>query len=73
MKTQLRKGRANTLNVYTVGSASDSLEGLLGYATFSWSYVNNTKNHGVVLIYSSVPGGTYYPYDEGKTLTHEVG
>jgi len=73
MKNQLRKGGANTLNVYTVGFASDSLKGLLGYATFPWSYHNNTKDDGVVVIYSSVPGGALYPYNEGRTLTHEVG
>lgn len=73
MKNQLRKGGANALNVYTVGFASDSLKGALGYATFPYQYASDTKNDGVVIIYSSVPGGTLYPYNKGRTLTHEAG
>ncbi|KIY62755.1 zincin [Cylindrobasidium torrendii FP15055 ss-10] len=75
MKEALRVGDAATLNVYTVnfGLESNSGYGLLGYATFPSWYADAPQDDGVVMLYSSTPGGSTANYDEGQTLTHEAG
>lgn len=73
MKTQLRKGDVADLNVYTVGFKSADTEGLLGYSTFPSDYESNPDDDGVVMLFSSVPGGSTAPFNLGQTLTHEAG
>ena len=69
MKQALAVSPATTLNFYTC----DLGGGLLGYATFPWMYAEDSYLHGVVVLYSSLPGGTAYPYNEGDSGTHEIG
>ncbi|KAG8833356.1 hypothetical protein FRC17_010825 [Serendipita sp. 399] len=69
MKNALHTGGAGTLNVYTVDFADDTL----GWAAFPWEYFGFPKRDGVVIQYNSYPGGTLKNYNQGKTLTHEVG
>jgi len=73
MKNALRQGGSGDLNIYTVGFQSPDASGLLGYATFPSSYFQAPKDDGIVLLYSSLPGGTTANYNLGQTATHEVG
>jgi hypothetical protein len=69
MKTALRQGGNNALNVY-----SCSADGYLGWAYFpDILETGNAILDGVVILDQSVPGGSASPYNLGDTLVHEAG
>ena len=69
MKRALHLGRAADLNLYL----NNMGEGLLGWSTFPNWYSASPAMDGVVVLTSSLPGGTAWPYNLGDTATHEVG
>jgi hypothetical protein len=69
MKTALRRGGAGTLNLYSCSPSG----GLLGWATFPSSYARSPAMDGVVLLYSSVPGGTAYNWRHRHHEGHWLG
>jgi len=74
MKQVFRVGNASILNIYSVGFVSNpKTKGLLGYSTFPADYEGAPKDDGVVIRYSTVPGGSTPMFNLGRTLTHEVG
>ncbi|TMQ71098.1 MAG: hypothetical protein E6K81_10965 [Candidatus Eisenbacteria bacterium] len=59
---------AHRLNLYSCAPG----QGLLGWSYFPWSAPESDVIHGVVVHYTTLPGGTA-PYDLGRTATHEIG
>jgi hypothetical protein len=84
MKTALRRGGPETMNLYT--GVNDGA--YLGWATYPWEYDDSAANaayDGVVMHWMTLPGGGYViegyeeepdgviNYQNGDTGTHEVG
>ncbi|PNS16978.1 hypothetical protein CAC42_4942 [Sphaceloma murrayae] len=72
MKTALRRGTYQTLNLYFL---SDLGGGLLGYCYFPEKTLNSTlvTRDGCINLAGSMPGGDADNYDLGLTAVHEVG
>ena len=66
-KQQLNIDPTHHLNIYT-----GDMPGLLGWSYMPYSWTESYYMHGVCLSYTCLPGGTY-PYNLGRTASHEVG
>lgn len=69
MKSALRLGTAQDLNIYTCKTGGP----MLGFSSFPSDYRRNPHLDGVVILNSSLPGGTAVNYNLGITAVHEVG
>jgi hypothetical protein len=69
MKVALHGGGFGTLNIYSAGMN----DGTLGWAYVPEEIQQYLHYDGVVLLHTTVPGGSEAPYNLGDTLTHEVG
>ncbi|MEO0559036.1 MAG: M43 family zinc metalloprotease [Bacteroidota bacterium] len=69
MKQALSEDTARFMNVYITDAAGD----LLGWATLPFSQSETSFADGVVLDRETLPGGSFAPFNEGDTGTHEVG
>lgn len=69
VKTALRQGGPETLNIYTANTEG----GILGYATFPILYALLPKVDGIVLNYQILPGGPKEHYNQGLIGAHEAG
>jgi hypothetical protein len=68
-KTVLREGGANDLNFYTANLANN----VLGWASYPTDYEHVPYMDGVVIQFSTMPGGSTVNYNEGKNAIHQVG
>ena len=68
-KTALHRGTARDLNLYIAEPGN----GMVGYATFPTHYESAPLHDGVVILHSTLPGGSSAPYHLGDQTVHQVG
>jgi hypothetical protein len=73
MKKTLRKGDYKTLNIYFQYSLVDDAFGYCYFPTSVTTGSNDFYYDGCTILFSTVPGGSSTNFNEGKTVTHEVG
>ena len=69
MKTALKEGGPETLNIYT----ADLGQRLLGWSYFAQDAALAGALDGVVIDFQALPGGGFTNYNQGDTATHEIG
>ena len=70
MKSQLARDVSHTLNVYVCPDLSQYVP---AWASFPFDFEESNTMHGVVVLKDTFPGGTFAPFNLGRTLTHEIG
>lgn len=68
-KAALAIDPAHVLNIYSAAPSN----GVLGWAYFPWSFPEANTMHGLVVLHSTMPGGSAKPYHLGDTAVHEIG
>ena len=68
-KNALRLGGARALNLYIAGIG----DGMTGWSSLPWDYASDPKDDGVVVLFSTLPGGVAAPYNLGDVAVHQVG
>jgi Pregnancy-associated plasma protein-A len=68
-KTELYVNPRYNLNFYTAGLQPS----LLGWATWPFDLEGDLVMDGVVVLYSTLPGGDARPFNMGMTAVHEIG
>lgn len=70
VKSALSVDPTRYLNIYVAGQSDNTL----GYATFPWDLNSYpAARDGVVIKYTTLPGGSAAPFNQGDTMVHEVG
>jgi hypothetical protein len=72
MKKALRQGGPADLNIYTV-QQFESDPNVIGYGTWPWDYASNPRLDGIVIQYSTLPGGSQNGANLGLNAAHELG
>jgi hypothetical protein len=72
MRTQLRRGGYDTLNLYLLSDYTTGPTGALGYCTFPESSPNLIRD-GCSVDSNTMPGGSTQGANLGYTATHETG
>ncbi|KAJ2929041.1 hypothetical protein H1R20_g8051, partial [Candolleomyces eurysporus] len=71
MKETYHKGNSSTLNIFTAGfNATDKS---LGYASLPSAYFREPLKDGLIIRYTTLPGGSHKNYNLGRTTVHELG
>lgn len=67
MRAATRQGGKNTLNIWSVKVPYE------GWSDFAWDAERLKATDGMLLNWTTLPGGSHPKHDEGKTASHETG
>lgn len=71
MKHKYHKGNSRAVNIFLTGfNATDKS---LGYSTLPSAYFRDPISDGLMIRFTTLPGGSKTNYSEGRTTVHEMG